>query len=186
MEQSDNYEKWHAAFLKLLDDSKHGVQNKLAEYCGRTSKYIGDIKLQRADIKTGRIAQAGPDLQSKIAEFFNMSLDAMITYGGTLINPGEEEAFPFYTEIMRLQKREQRALSIAQSAAMQLGLEKWLPKGLDFHLFPTQPGQCNQYIDDYLTGIINENELYQGLLNLFTTIEFDIKRRFRRERLISG
>ena len=185
MDQNDSYQNWYAAYVKLLNDSKHGVQNKLAEFCEVSSKYISDLKLLRIRDASGRESKASPELQAKIAEFFNMSLETMIAYGNEILNPGAE-AFPFFAEIMALSNHNQRALAITNAAATNYGLEKWIPKGLDFHLFPTMPGKCNKYVEDYLAGDINEKDLYEGLLTLFANIEFDLKRRLRKEKLTSG
>ena len=146
------YDKWYAAFEKLVKEGKRGIQRRLSESTGKTPKYINDVFKRRRN--------ASQDLQDQLARALDHTYEEMLKIGAELLGE-EKEPFQNYKEIMKLPILE-RAWAILRQAAEVHEVTGYLSA--------VGGSKKPKFAQKYLDGEQTEVELYEESLERFAEV----------------
>lgn len=108
------YKKWLDAFRALGARLPRGWQAKLAETVGKSVKHISMVYNGHT--------MASPELQQEIADFLQVSVLAMVTYGADIVNHFDiVTPFPNFHYVLSLPK-DKRFDAIVEIVSKQVGL----------------------------------------------------------------
>ena len=168
-----DYKYWLEAlrsFVRPVGDTK---QIDLARALNVSAQHVNDIVKCR-ETKEG-FKRASPELQSQMADYFNLTWRQMIDVGERLLS-GEAEPFEGFNDVMKLPP-EHRAWKIVDIAATKCGVLS-VAHAVGDKQFNEKPLPM---IERYLRGELTEKGLYVEAMDRYSRIARKIDEMEREE-----